>query len=322
MADYRDFARGLRDRGVNTVPLKIDGSKLPAIYWKHLQTKFITDEEIEEHCLDCGGLAGITGKQSRLFCFDFDLDKQILYQNYWKEFMAGIPREMKERMLINETRSKGYHIWGRSDFVDRSRKLTHRLLTIDEIYARYKKGVKDGLDPIKISANLLNNPRQCIIETRFEGSYGVIVHPEYKRFYGEQLQEFTEAEIKFMYDRAYELDCRFIKATPYKGEVGDFRIIVQYNEDTKASEVMDMIISTGAYEYHSVNSSGDILLRRVGSNSSYSSKIFLDSGVVYDFGTSNIFSDGKQSHTPFETYCAVNGFDEQEGIQSLKQHER
>lgn len=318
MSDFRKKAYYLRDLGINVVPLKVDGSKLPSIYWKHLQTSFITDSEIEEHCLDCGGLAAITGGNSKLFCIDFDLNKQLISQDYWNYFMLQVPKELKKKMLINQTRSGGYHVWGRTDFVDKSRKLTHRSLTIEELYERYKTKIDEGYDPTIISKNLLNNPVECVIETRFEGSYGVISHPSYKRFYGEQFNWFTEEEVQFLYNVAYELDYRYRKASVYKGEVGDYKIMIQYNEDTTSPEVVEMMVGTGLYEYNSVNSSGDILLKRVGSTSPHSCKVFCDTGVIHEFGTSNIFTDGKQTHNPFELYCALNDLSEQEAIEKLK----
>lgn len=318
MSDYRKQARALRERGINPIPLKKDGSKLPLIYWKHLQEHMISDAEIEKYCSDCGGLAALTGSISKLLCIDFDLDKQLLQQDYWKRFMSQVPKNLKKKMLINQTRSGGFHIWMRVDFTDQSRKITHRALTIDEIYERYKEKVEEGLDPYKLSKMLLNNPRQCIIETRFEGSYGVMTHPDYTRLYGEEIQAFSKEEVDFLLDIAYEMDYQFIKRKPYKGEVDDYKVIVRYNEDVKASDVMELLISTGLYEYYGVNSSKDILLKRVGSNSPYSAKIFADNAVLYNYGMNQLFTDHKNAYSPFDVYCAVNELDEEEAIKKLK----
>ena len=321
MSDYRKQARALRERGINPIPLKKDGSKLPLIYWKHLQEHMISDAEIEKYCSDCGGLAALTGSISRLLCIDFDLDKQLLQQDYWKRFMSQVPKALKKKMLVNQTRSGGFHIWMRVDFTDQSRKITHRALTIDEIYERYKEKVEEGLDPYKLSKMLLNNPRQCIIETRFEGSYGVMTHPDYTRVYGEEVQAFSKEEVDFLLDIAYEMDYQFIKKKPYKGEVDDYKVIVRYNEDVKASDVMELLLSTGLYEYHGVNSSKDILLKRVGSNSPYSAKIFADNAVLYNYGMNSLFTDHKSAYAPFDVYCAVNELDEEEAIKRLKGNE-
>lgn len=318
--DYRKQAYYLKSLGINTCPLKVDGSKLPKIFWKHLQEKMISDQEIEEHCADCGGLAGITGSISELLCIDFDLDKELLSQNYWKRFMSEVPESMKRRFLVNSTRSGGYHVWLRVKHTDKSRKIAHRALTIQELYDRYTKAMLDGLDPDKISRSLLNKPKQCIIETRFEGSYGVISHESYNRIYGTEINYFTKEEVDFLLTIGYSLDFAFKAQKRYVGEVEDFKTIVKYNEDTDASDVLEMILNTGLYEYVGTNYQGDLQLKRVGSNNKYSSVIFTNSGVIHDFGMSNIFNDDKDAHTPFETLCAVNDFSEYEGINYIKEN--
>ena len=315
--DYRKQAYHLKSIGVNVCPLKINGSKLPSIYWKELQDRMITDKEIEEHCKDCGGLAGLTGKISQLICFDFDLDKQLLSQDYWKRFMAEVPDELKRKMLINTTRSGGFHIWARTDYEDKSRKVAHRALTIHELKQKYDEAVADGADPYKVSKALLRKPKQCIIETRSRGSYGVISHESYNRFYGTEINWFTQEEIEFLLTIGYSLDFTFRPQKKYTGDVEDYRLIIRYNEDTTAEEVLEMMESTGLYTYAGANYNGDIQLKRSGSNNKYSSVIFLNSGLVHDFGMSNLFSDDKESHTPFEVFCAVNDLTEDEGLEKL-----
>lgn len=315
--DYRSQAYYLVSKGVNVCPLKIDGSKLPKIHWKELQERMITEKEIEEHCKECGGLAGITGKISSLICFDFDLDKELLSQDYWKRFMAQVPEEMKKRMLVNQTRSGGYHVWMHTDYEDKSRKVTHRALTINELKDKYDKTVADGGDPYKVSKALLRKPKECIIETRSRGSYGVISHESYNRVYGTEIQWFTKEEIEFLLTIGYSLDFTFRPQKKYTGEIEDYKVIMKFNEDTDAQDVLAMMEGTGLYTYADTNHAGDIQMKRSGSHNKYSSVIFLNSGVVHDFGMTNLFDDDKESHTPFEVYCAVNDLTEQEAVEKL-----
>lgn len=317
--DYRKQAYYLKTKGINICPLKIDGSKLPKIHWKELQERMITDQEIEEHCKDCGGLAGITGKISKLICFDFDLDKQLLSQDYWKRFMAEVPIDMKKKMLVNQTRSGGYHIWMHTDYEDKSRKLTYRALTINEIKEKYDKAVEEGAEPYKVSKALLRKPKECIIETRSRGSYGVISHESYHRIWGTDVQWFSEEEIEFLLTIAYSLDFTFVPQKKYTGDVENYKLMIRYNEDTTAEEVLGMMESTGLYTYAGINHAGDIQLKRSGSNNKYSSVIFSDTGIVHDFGTSNLFDDDKNTHTPFDTFCTVNDLTEEEAYKLLIQ---
>lgn len=315
--NYVKQAKYLTSIGISIVPLKVDGSKLPKIKWKDYQKRLMTNAEIDKHCKNCGGLAAITGSVSNLVCFDFDLDKQILSQNYWKSFMSQVPEDIKRRMLVNTTRSGGYHVWMRVDFTDKSRKLTHRLLTIQELYDRYKNAIELGADIEKVSNSLLNKPKQCIIETRFEGSYGVLVHNSYKRVYGKSIQKFSKNDIEYLYTVAYGLDCGFKRAETYSGSVGDYTIIKKFNEDTTAEQVCEMMSSSGLYSLYS-DEGLQIKLKRVGSGNPYSAVVFKDSAMVHDFGMSNLFSDSKDTHTPFEVFCAVNNFEEAEALKNLK----
>lgn len=322
--DYRKEAYRLRDEeGINVCPLKVDGSKFPKINWGHLQKQFITNSEIEQHCKNCGGLAAITGSISNLICFDFDLDKQILGQDFWKKFNSNIPKELKKRFFVNQTRSGGYHIWLKLDnFKDKSRKIAHRLLTIEELYNRYTDALNNNndvnLDALKVSNALIKKPLQCIIETRGQGSYGVMCHKDYKRVYGETVKSVSEEEYEFLLENAYSLDCGFKMREIYVGSKNDYKTIAKYNQDTTAEDVFDMMINTGLYLDAGVKSNGDLLLKRVGSNNKYSSVIFLETGNVYDFGISNIFSNNNNEvHTPFEVYCVTNNLEEEEALEQL-----
>jgi len=317
MGDYRQQAYYLRNLGINVIPLKEDGSKLPKIFWRHLQTQMITDEEIEQTCLNTGGLSAVTGQISELLCIDFDLDKQLLSQDYWKRFMKEVPDEMKSRMLVNQTRSGGYHVWLRVKHTDRSRKICYRALTIEELHNKYCKAIEEGSDPYKVSKALLNKPKECIIETRFEGSYGVISHESYKRFYGTEFHYFTKEEVEFLLNIGYSLDFTFKPQKKYTGDVDAYKTIIQYNENTSAYDVMEQVLATGMYSFAGNNYNGDIQLKRNGSNNKYSSIIFLNSGIIHDFGMSNIFGDSKEAHTPFETFCALNEYSEEEAVNIL-----
>lgn len=320
MADYRKQAYYLRNLGINTCPLKLEGGKTPMIKWKHLQEKMITDAEIEKYMIECGGLCAIAGKISNLYILDFDLDKALLSQNYWKEFMAKVPDNLKRKMLINQTRSGGYHVFLRMENPYKSRKITHRALTIQEIYDRYQKALSDGLDMYKVSSSLLNHPKACIIESRGESSYGVISHPQYKRFYGKEFHYFTKEEVDFLLEVAYSLDFTFLPQKKFTGDVVDYKLIREFNDNSSAEEIAAMIVETGLYNYSSINHNKGVALKRVGSSSPYSCIVFSDSGVVHDFGISNIFAgDSKDAHTPFETLCACHNFTEQEGIEYLKE---
>lgn len=321
MTDYRRHAEYLIKKGISVTPLTADGSKKSKIKWEQLRTRFLSPWEIDLYCKECGGLAAITGGFSKLVCIDFDLDKQLPSQDYWKGFCERIPSSLKKKFRINETRSGGKHVWFRAeDFCDVSRKITHRYKTIPEIYKEYLSKKDDpATSDEKVQTRLLNRPVKCIIETRFEGSYAVLVHPDYKVFYGDKINPISYEEWKLMEEVLYSLDCGFSPRSKYSGDAGVYAVIGKYNSDTDAESVCDMMLSTGGYSLHRIDSLGNRLLKREGSNNDYSCKVFFDTGNIMDFGESNIFTDEKKIHTPFELFCAINSFNEDEAIDKLKE---
>lgn len=323
--DYRNEARELIRKGISVVPLKVDGSKKPKILWKEYQSRFMLDWEIEQHCKNCGGLAGITGNLSKLVCVDFDLAYQLPHQDFWADFNALIPYELKCKFRVNKTRSNGFHVWLRPDgFNYPSRKMSHRRMSIPEMYNAYNKYVEEKkddpkYDPEQYQLMLQNKPLKCVIETRFEGSYGVILHESYTHFYGDKLNTITLDEWIILENAMYQLDYGFKLRVPYTGSVESWRLISRFQEDTTAEMVSDMLCDTGLYSLASVDRAGNYLLKREGSSSSYSCKVFADTGLIYDHGMSNIFVDDKQTHSPFELFCAVHNVDENGGLQMLEE---
>lgn len=317
--NYVKEALRLKELGISVIPLRKD-SKKPSILWKQLQSKSLEPKEIEKYFKDTGGIAGVTGTVSRLFCLDFDLDKALPGQDYWKEYMSHVPDDLKKKMLINQTRSGGYHIWMRTDYKDHSRKLTRRFLTVPELMDRYEESLKIGADEYNASQALLNKPLECIVESRGEGAYAVIHHESYKRFYGETFQEFSEEEVQFLINTCYLIDCEFTPIKRYAGETADiYSIIRKYNEDTNAADVVALLESSGVYTYATEDYNGNIKMKRAGSSNPYSGRVFIDSGIFSTFSTDTLFKGEKNNYTPFEVYCAVNNLTEYEAVEQLKE---
>lgn len=319
--DLRKEAHRLAELGISILPLRADGGKRPSILWKEFQERIMLPKEIEKFFKESTGIAAITGKISRLFLIDFDLDKSLPGQNYWQEYMSHIPEELKKKMVVNSTRSGGKHVWLRTDYEDHSRKLTRRFLTVPELMDRYEEALKIGADEYSASQALLNKPLECIIESRSRSSYGVIHHPSYTRFYGETFQEFSEEEVQFLINTCYLIDCEFTPIKRYAGETADiYSIIRKYNEDTNAAEVVSMLESSGVYTYATEDYNGNIKMKRAGSSNPYSGRVFIDSGIFSTFSTDTLFKGEKNNYTPFEVYCAVNNLTEYEAVEKIKEN--
>lgn len=318
--DYRFEAHFLISIGISVIPVKSDGSKLPAIKWKEFQSRLMRPDEVEKHFKDCGGVIAITGNISNLLCIDFDLDKQRPTDDFWGKFAEGIPEEMKAKMLVNQTRSGGFHIWVRTKYEDKSRKIAHRPLMIPELYARYNEMISAGANEETASRTLLKKPLECIIETRSRGSYGVFVHEQYKRFYGDEIGEFSIEEVEFLLNQAYSLDHGYKKPTPFTGKVEDYKILSRFNEDVTPTGMVELIESSGLFTLYDMDTNGNYRLARVGSSSPFSAYVYSDTGVLHVFGLNPLTEEDKQTMSPFEVYCAVNGYSTGEAINQIREH--
>lgn len=316
--DYRKEAKYLASIGISVVPVCKDGGKKPSILWKEYQERIMTDKEIERYFKDCGGVIAVTGSVSKLLCVDFDLDKELPGNDFWKKFNLGIPSKLKRKMRINRTRSGGFHIWARTTYEDKSRKIAHRLLTMEELFRRHKNIVSNGASDESATKILLRKPLECVIETRSRGSYGVIVHPEYTKFYGESIGRFSEEEIVYLIEKAYSLDEGYKAPRVFRGTASDYRVIKQFEEDTTAEDVVKMMESTGLFSLSEVDYNGDYKMKREGSSNPYSAKVFKDSGLVQIFGLNILTSDDRTVFTPLDIYCIANDVERDEAIEKLK----
>jgi hypothetical protein len=291
---------------------------MPGIKWKEYQERLMTEKEIDQHFFNCGGVIAITGNISNLICIDFDLDKQREEDDYWKMFMSQVPKDMKERMYINQTRSGGFHIWLRTRYEDKSRKITHRPLTMDELFDRHNSLVNSGANEQTAIELILKKPVECVIETRSKGSYGVFLHEQYKHFYGDKLCWFTEDEVGFLLNIGYSLDYNFRRPKQYTGDEADYSLIKRFDEDCSAEDVVKMITDTGLFTFHDIDSNGSHRLARVGSDHPFSAYVYKDTGILHVFGLNPLVDHDKQSMTPFEVLCATQNCEEADALQALK----
>lgn len=318
--NYVTEARYLISIGISVIPVKSDGSKMPAIRWKDYQTRLMNDAEVVQHFTNCGGVIVITGKVSNLICLDFDLDKAVDPDATWKEFMGHVPVEVKERMLINKTRSGGFHIYLRTEYEDKSRKITHRPLTVPEIIKRYENFLEMGANELTASVTLLKKPVECVIETRSRGSYAVFLHPSYSRFYGKSLHPFSPSEVEDLLSVGYSMDWRYIRPKKRSGNIKDYKVLKRFNEDITAEDVVGLLEGSGMFKFYDTDSNGNFRMARVGSGNPFSLFVYHDTGVAHVFGMNPLTEEDKQTLSPFEVYCAVRDFTEEEAIEKLAEH--
>jgi len=306
--NYVTEAIHLINAGISVGPIKIDGSKLPAIRWKDYQKRFMTQQEINQHFSNCGGIFAITGTISKLFLLDFDLKYDHADEDTFEKFIAVVPETLKAKFSINKTRSGGMHIWVRTEYTDRSRKITRRDLSLSEFNLKVKGIMEKNNANEKTAVRIaLAAPYECTLETRGEGSYGVISHPSYTPVQKSNGQWVTKEEMEWLLSVGYFLDCGFRKREQlFIGEEDIYKEISRFNEDCGASGMVELLKRSGLYESIGTDYNGNYLMKRAGSTSPHSGYVYQDSGIFKIFGT-NLFDTNKDIISPFEVYKFLTG---------------
>lgn len=320
IVDYRKTAKKLKDRGISVVPLQTNGSKLPSMKWSVFQERIMADWEIDKYFKSCGGVAAVTGKVSRLYCLDFDLKYQLESQDFWKAYLELLPKKLKGKMLINETRNKGKHIWVRTEYEATSTHLTRRASTIPELMVRYNELLVKGKTSEEASELILRKPYEVVIETRSRGSYAVIAHPEYKRWYGETIGEFTLDEVNQLNEAAYALDFDYQPKPVFTGEIQDFSTIRKFNDSANGALTLSLLENTGMFSYVDTDRLGNIKVLRMGSKSGYSGRIYGDTGVLHIFSPNTLFDTSlKSSFSPFDVYMITKNLTFEDAVKELSE---
>ena len=143
--------------------ISTDNTKRSIGQWKQYQTNIATDQQLEQMFSHpkCEGIAIIAGAVSgNLEIIDVDCKYEI-GMDLWHEYSSKIhaaDKALYDKLLIVQTKSKGYHIYYRCETIEGNKKLAERPATDDEIHKN-------------------PNVKQCVlIETRGEAGY-VIAPP-------------------------------------------------------------------------------------------------------------------------------------------------
>jgi hypothetical protein len=146
------------NNGICVIPT--NENKIPCFEWKKYQDRLITIEEAEEgfELPYAKTLSVVCGKSSKnLEVIDIDTKYDLtgkLFENYLQDITDNDP-ELAAALLINQTKSGGYHIYYHCEVVQGNQKLAQRHGTEEEI--KQNPG-----DKIKV-----------LIETRGQGGYVV-----------------------------------------------------------------------------------------------------------------------------------------------------
>ena len=156
VAEVHDIAVEYVDAGLSIVPIRLDGTKSPAVpSWTEYQNRLPTRDEIDRWFSRPAGIAIIGGRISGgLEILDFD--QWELFEP-WRSLTTGI----NEYLPIVETGGGGYHVLYRCREIAGNTKLAS--WEPADCYSHREAGTRRGCNGAKVSSTR--------IETRGEGGY-------------------------------------------------------------------------------------------------------------------------------------------------------
>ena len=151
-------AKSYASKGLSVI--STDNAKTSIFQWKKYQKAIPTDQELEQlfNTPKAKGIAVICGAVSgNLEVIDVDCKYGIKWEDYEAKILDANP-QLYGRLKIIRTKSEGYHIYYRCEFIEGNQKLAERPSTEDE---KFKNP---------------NSRQFVLIETRGEAGY-VIAPP-------------------------------------------------------------------------------------------------------------------------------------------------
>jgi hypothetical protein len=296
MGDFRKVAKQYLDSGLWVIP--VNSSKCPAIpNWRSLQTKPMTNDEVEKYFKNCYGIALLMGGKPSLFAADFDL-KYSLNPNLYEEIKEKVPNELLKKTYVQKTMNNGYHWIYR---IPKSRlvgneKFANRYTTAyekDKIYKEYYQDPKTRDIAIKTA---FNHKSLVLLESRSgsaENCGGYVLMPPTKGYayvYG-KIQELTEEEYDFL-----------IEILRSFNEVKEMGVVVKnydnfqwtlspWEDYNDRGDIVELLTSSGwTIENESVKS---IRFKRPGATSGSSALFDKESRIFSCFSTSTCFDVSK-----------------------------
>ncbi|WDQ19013.1 bifunctional DNA primase/polymerase [Rhodopirellula sp. P2] len=102
------IARDYIAAGVSVIPLRMDGSKAPAVQsWNEYRTRFATDDELRSFFANAAGIGLVSGIQSGgMEVLDFDEQPDETFD----QWLNLLPANLLCRLCVVETGGLGYHV--------------------------------------------------------------------------------------------------------------------------------------------------------------------------------------------------------------------
>jgi len=277
-------AKNYISKGLSVI--STDNTKRSLFPWKKFQTTIATQDELTKMFSHnkCQGIAVICGAVSgNLEVIDVDCKYGVNWMEYAEEIRKSNPR-LFNRLYIVKTKSNGYHIYYKCEFIEGNQKLANRPATEEE---------------------LNNNPnvRECVlIETRGEGGY-VIAPPSdgYTIIQGQDIPiiSLNDREVLLTCARSFNQVIEEVKM-PVSNEAITYGLKPWEDYNNRAD--FDKLITK--HGWANVGRSGDrVFYKRPGANSSTSANFHISKNIFYVFSTSTQFEN--KGYTPFAVFCIL-----------------
>lgn len=290
--NFKQRIRELIQLGFSIIPVKND--KRPKCKWKEFQNRMPTEEDITSWAFYEGeGIAIVTGAISNnLEVIDIDSKYDLtgeLTSSIWKAIKDWNP-ELFDKLVIQETRSGGYHLYYRCKEIEGNLKLANRKATEEEM--------KNG------------DSRKVLIETRGESGYVLIdPSPGYKWFQGrpEEIREVTPEERSVLMDIFRSFD-KMLKQSveipiPKECKVESYGL-TPWEDFNESHKVQDLLQSEG-WTVVKEDAEKLYMKRPGGTTSVHSGYVYKSSNLFIVFSTSTCFPTNKGLN-PAAVYTFLN----------------
>jgi hypothetical protein len=278
-------AQNYTTKGISCIPT--DNTKRSIVSWKQYQQRIPTQDEINQ-MFDgprVQGIAVICGAVSgNLEVIDVDCKYGVDFDQYAEKIKAADP-VLYDKLLIVKTKSNGYHIYYRCEYIEGNQKLAERPATDDELHDN-------------------PNVKQCVlIETRGDGGY--VVAPPTDGYNPVQIREeipvisINERETLISIAKSFNQIIEHYKlpTLPHNND-----IVTVWDDYNKRGDVVALL------EKHGWTKTGQsenkmYWLRPGYTTSAHSAVLFTDTRIFYPHTTSSVFEN--KGYNPFSIYAVL-----------------
>lgn len=307
--DLTKIAEKFIEKGYSVIPC--GENKTPAIpNWGKFQMKPMSATQARQYFPNAKYIGLLTGGESRIVCFDFDL-KYDLTGDLWDRFKDAVPKKLLKKLYVQTTKNSGYHIAfvAPSSRLFGNQKLASRYTTAFEQHESYMHAFNNPKTRDKALKIGTNDKSRVLIETRsgtpkVRGGYFLVApSPGYTKLNG-KFVEITEAEYDTLEEAARSFNEVKSEEDGYKNyDSPDQWEMSPFEHFNDQGDALDILVKNG-WDIIAENKK-DVRLRRPGQTHSNSSALFdKESNIFNCYSTSTGF-DVDKAHNPTSVFIEL-----------------